>query len=121
MTARFSNRERTNTVAQIGSFTRNDDGFFGRIRTLVLHVEVAILPAEGSDAENAPNHRVFLDGLEVGAAWDRTGDKAGSYLSLTIDDPSFHEPIRARLFESDTNKDTWNLHWTRRKKNDGEA
>lgn len=108
-------------MAQIGTFTRNDDGFFGRIRTLTLDVEVAILPADETDAENAPEHRVFLDGLEVGAAWDRTGDKAGSYLSLTIDDPSFFEPIRARLFESDAKKNTWNLHWTRRKKNDGEA
>lgn len=108
-------------MAQIGTFTRNDDGFFGRIRTLTLDVEVAILPADDTDAENAPEHRVFLDGLEVGAAWDRTGDKAGSYLSLTIDDPSFLEPIRARLFEADAKKGVWNLHWTRRKKNDGEA
>ena len=108
-------------MAQIGTFTRNDDGFFGRVRTLTLNVEVTILPVEGSDAENTPEHRVFMDGMEVGAAWNRTGDKAGSYLSLTIDDPSFAEPIRARLFESDTRKDTWNLHWTRRKKNDGEA
>lgn len=108
-------------MAQIGTFTRNDDGFFGRVRTLTLDVEVAILPAEETDAENAPEHRVFLDGQEVGAAWDRTGDKAGSYLSLTIDDPSFFEPIRARLFETDTKKGSWNLLWTRRKKNDGEA
>lgn len=108
-------------MAQIGTFTRNDDGFFGRIRTLTLDVEVAILPADDADAENAPEHRIFLDGQEVGAAWDRTGDKAGSYLSLTIDDPSFPEPIRARLFEADAKKGSWNLHWTRRKKNDGEA
>ncbi len=108
-------------MAQIGTFTRNDDGFFGRVRTLTLDVEVAILPADDTDAENAPEHCVFLDGLEVGAAWDRTGDKAGSYLSLTIDDPSFPEPIRARLFEADAKKGAWNLHWTRRKKTDGEA
>lgn len=108
-------------MAQIGTFTRNDDGFFGRVRTLTLDVEVAILPADGTDAENAPEHRVFLDGLEVGAAWDRTGDRAGSYLSLTIDDPSFLEPIRARLFEADAKKAAWSLHWKRRNKNDGEA
>lgn len=108
-------------MAQIGIFTRNDDGFFGRVRTLTFDVEVAILPTDDTAAENAPEHRVFLDGLEVGAAWDRTGDKAGSYLSLTIDDPSFYEPIRARLFEADAKKGVWTLHWTRRKKNDGEA
>lgn len=108
-------------MAQIGTFTRNDDGFVGRVRTLTLDVEMTVLPAEGSDAENAPEHRVFMDGMEVGAAWNRTGDKAGAYLSVTIDDPSFVEPIRARLFESGTKKNTWHLHWTRRKKNDGEA
>lgn len=108
-------------MPQIGTFTRNADGFFGRVRTLTLDVEVAILPTEGSDAENAPDHRVFFDGQEVGAGWDRTGEKAGTYLSLFIDDPAFAEPLRARLFESDTRKDVWNLHWSRRTKRDGEA
>ena len=105
-------------MAQIGTFTRNNDGFFGRIRTLTLDVEVTILPLDGDPAENAPNHRMFADGLEVGAAWDRTGERAGAYLSVSFDDPSFIEPIRARMFESDTKKDTWNLHWTRKSKRD---
>lgn len=108
-------------MPQIGTFTRTADGFFGRVRTLTLDVEVAILPADASDAENAPDHRVFCDGLEVGAAWERTGEKAGSYLSLSIDDPAFTEPLRARLFASDTKKDVWTLHWSRRAKRDGEA
>lgn len=108
-------------MTQIGMFTRKDDGFFGRVRTLVFDAEVSILPVDESDAENAPNHRVFCNGMEVGAAWDRTGDRAGAYLSVTIDDPTFSDPIRAGLFESDTKKDTWNLHWMRRKKQDGEG
>lgn len=108
-------------MTQIGTFTRKDDGFFGRIRTLTLDIEVAILPAEESDAENAPNHRVFAEGLEFGAAWDRTGERAGSYLSVSIDDPSFVEPVRARMFESDTKKDVWNLHWTRKARRDEQA
>ena len=108
-------------MSQIGIFTRTDDGFSGCIPTFMLDVEVTILPAEKSDAENPPDHRVFLDGHEVGAAWDRTSDKAGSYLSLTIDDPSFAEPLRCRLFQSATNKGAWALHWTRRKKHDDEG
>jgi uncharacterized protein (DUF736 family) len=40
---------------------------------------------------------------------------------VTIDDPSFAEPLRARLFESDAKTSAWSLQWTRRKKNDGEA
>ncbi|KJF71750.1 MULTISPECIES: DUF736 domain-containing protein [Agrobacterium] len=108
-------------MTQIGTFTRNSDGFFGRIRTLTLDAEVTILPADETDAENAPNHRIFGDGLEIGAAWDRTGERAGAYLSVTIDDPSFVEPIRARMFESDTNKHVWNLHWTRKTRRDEQA
>ncbi|ARS71014.1 DUF736 domain-containing protein [Sinorhizobium meliloti] len=108
-------------MTQIGTFTRKEDGFFGRIRTLTLDIEVAILPAEETDAENAPNHRVFASGQEVGAAWDRTGERAGSYLFVAIDDPSFVEPIRARMFESDTGKDVWNLLWTRKARRDEQA
>ncbi|MNL13467.1 hypothetical protein D3C87_1343760 [compost metagenome] len=108
-------------MVQIGTFTHRTDGFFGRIRTLTLDAEVTILPIDETDAENAPNHRIFADGLEVGAAWNRTGERVGAYLSVTIDDPSFIEPIRARMFESDTRKDVWNLHWTRKTRRDGEA
>lgn len=42
-------------------------------------------------------------------------------LSVSIDDPTFAQPIRAQLFESDTKKGAWDLHWTRRMKQDGEA
>lgn len=108
-------------MAQIGTFTRNNDGFFGRIRTLTLDAEVTILPIDETDVENAPNHRIFVDGLEVGSAWDRTGERAGAYLSVTIDDPSFVKPIRARMFESDSKKDVWNLHWTRKTRRDEQA
>jgi uncharacterized protein (DUF736 family) len=55
-------------MAQIGTFTRNDDGFFGNICTLTLDAKLAILPAEKSEAENAPDHRVFCEGVEIGAA-----------------------------------------------------
>lgn len=105
-------------MAQIGTFTRNDDGFFGNISTLILDAKLAILPAEKSDAENAPDHRVFCEGMEIGAAWDRTGEKAGNYLSVSIDDPSFTQPIRTNLFQSDAEKNVWHLHWNRPSKRD---
>ncbi|TJW35216.1 MAG: DUF736 domain-containing protein, partial [Mesorhizobium sp.] len=91
-------------MAQIGTFTRNDDGFFGNISTLTLDAKLAMLPAEKSDAENAPDHRIFCEGMEIGAAWERTGEKAGNYLSVSIDDPSFTQPIRANLFQFDAEK-----------------
>lgn len=82
------------TLAPVSSrhatHTRNDDGFFGNVSTLTLDAKLAILPAEKSDAENAPDHRIFCEGMEIGAAWERTGEKAGNYLSVAIDDPILH-------------------------------
>lgn len=105
-------------MAHIGTFTRNDDGFFGNVSTLTLDAKLAILPAEKSDDENASDHRVFYEGMEIGAAWDRTGEKAGNYLSVSIDDPSFTQPIRANLFQSDAENSIWALHWSRQSKRD---
>ena len=45
-------------MPQIGLFTRDETGFSGRVHTLTLFRELTIMPAEHSDAENAPDYRV---------------------------------------------------------------
>ena len=103
-------------MTQIGHFTRTKSGYTGRIHTLTLDRELTLLPAETSDAENAPDYRVHCgdsSGPEVGAAWKRTGEKAGDYLSLQLDDPAFDRPLRANLFQLDAENDTWTLQWNR--------
>ena len=101
-------------MAQIGTFTRTVDGYTGTIRTFTLKRDVIIIvPAIASETDNAPNYRVLADDVEIGAGWKRTGDKAGDYLSLLIDDPSFGQPIRANLFQVVSGGDTFNLIWTR--------
>lgn len=103
-------------MPQIGEFTRTKSGYSGRIRTLSLDLELTVVPAEPSDAENAPDYRVHLrdeDGPEVGAGWKRTGERAGDYVSLQLDDPVFVQPIRANLFQSGDDKTAWGLHWNR--------
>jgi uncharacterized protein (DUF736 family) len=108
-------------MAQIGTFTRTADGYSGRLRTLSLNVELTVAPAENSDTENAPDYRIHLgsddDGPEVGAGWKRTGEKAGDYVSLLIDDPAFTQPIRANLFQADRGK-SFHLIWNRLSKRD---
>jgi uncharacterized protein (DUF736 family) len=102
------------TMTQIGTFTRTIDGYTGTIRTLTLKLDViVIVPAIANETDNAPNYRVLADDVEVGAAWKRTGDKAGDYVSLLIDDPSFGQPIRANLFQVVSGGDTFHLIWTR--------
>ncbi len=103
-------------MAQIGTFTHDKSGFTGRIHTLYFYRDLTLVPAESSDAENAPDFRVHLgdgDGPEIGAGWKRTGEKAGDYVSLVIDDPSLAQPIRANLFQSGQDKSTWVLNWNR--------
>ena len=103
-------------MALIGQFTRTKSGYSGHIRTLTLDAALFLLPAEPSDAENAPDFRVHLgdeDGPEVGAAWKRTGEKAGDYVSLLLDDPTLARPMRANLFQSGDDKSAWGLNWSR--------
>ena len=103
-------------MAQIGSFRRTESGYSGRIRTLSLNVELILIPVDNTEAENAPNYRVHLGderGPEIGAGWKRTGEKAGDYVSLQLDDPTFTRPIRANLFQSGDDKSAWSLLWNR--------
>lgn len=101
---------------QIGSFTRDKSGFSGHVRTLILDIALTLVPADPSDAENAPDYRVHLgeeNGPEIGAGWKRTSDKAGNFVSLLLDDPVFAQPARANLFQSPDDKSVWSLHWNR--------
>ena len=109
----------------IGQFVREDDGFIGDLTTLSLHQDIIIVAAEPSDAENAPDYRVHVldtmsneTGAEIGAGWKRTGEKAGEYVALLIDDPTFPQPIRANLFRDDDAGSAWSLHWSRPTKRD---
>ena len=61
-------------MPQIGQFTRQDTGFAGKLETFTLFRDVVIVPAEPSDAENAPDYRVHASddgkaeaGPEIGA------------------------------------------------------
>lgn len=108
-------------MAQIGHFVRTQLSYAGRVRTLSLNLPLVFVPSDHSDAEQAPDYRIRVgdeDGVEVGAGWVQSGDRAGTYVSVLLDDPSLGKPIRARLFQSDKSGRDWGLHWTRRKKRD---
>ena len=57
-------------------------------------------------------------GPEIGAGWKRTGERAGEYIALLIDDPALPQPIRANLFRGDDAGNAWSLHWSRLQKRD---
>ena len=87
-------------MAQIGTFTRGEDGVFnGSIRTLSLNVKARLIPADSSSNEKAPAVRVLAGRVEIGAAWQRTSKENTPYHSVKLDDPSFPAPIYANLVE----------------------
>ena len=103
-------------MTQIGEFTRQKSGYSGHIRTLSLDIAVAIVTAEANETENAPDYRVHAEndeGPEIGAGWKRSSEKAGDYVSIQLDDPTFPQPIRANLFQNGDDKTSWSLHWSR--------
>jgi uncharacterized protein (DUF736 family) len=116
----FNPERKGHPMARIGIFKRTKVGISGRIRTLALDVELVLIPVGNQDAGNAPDYRIHLGdvsgsevGPEVGAGWKRTGEKAGEYISLLVDDPSFRQPIRANLFQADDEGTEFDLLWSR--------
>ena len=97
-------------MATIGSFTKNDTGFSGSVKTLTLNVK-ATFRADDSENDKAPDYRIFAGSTEFGAAWKKTSRENTDYLSVKLDDPSFPAPIFANLVDAD---DGYSLIWSRR-------
>ena len=100
---------------RIGTFVAADGGFAGHLHTLTLDIEIALVSAENSDSESAPDFRVIARSgdrqREVGAGWKHVGEKAGDYVAIQIDDPMFTQPLRANLFQGDAGSHV--LVWSR--------
>ena len=107
-------------MTQIGSFTRTSDGSFtGSIKTLAFNVQARLIPSDPATAsEKAPDLRVVVSGVEIGAAWRRTSKDDRAYHSVKLDDPSFTAPIYANLFEGENGE--YNLIWSRARRTNGE-
>ncbi len=100
-------------MANIGTFTAQNNGFAGTARTLTLNVKVKFVPND-KGSENAPDFRIQAAGnYDIGAAWKKVSQADREYLSVTLDDPSFPATIYARLVEAEDG--AHNLIWTRSK------
>ena len=99
----------------IGTFTATPDGFEGRLKTLTIDRPLTLVAADPGDTENAPDYRIMagegVETYEVGAGWKHVGDRAGSFVTLLIDDPALAGPLRANLFSSDDQSHV--LIWSR--------
>jgi uncharacterized protein (DUF736 family) len=99
-------------MATIGTFTANDNGFTGTVRTLALNVKARIARVE-NPSDKGPHFRIYAGNVELGAAWQkRSGESDRDYLSVKLDDPSFPAPIYATLTEVE-GEDGYQLIWSR--------
>ncbi len=108
-------------MTQIGTFIRTKSGYHGRIQTLTLKLDVAVV-ATGNDAGSVPDYRIHADsenGPEVGAGWKRSSQKAGEYISVTLEDPALARPIHASLFQNGDDPSSWSMHWSRQRERSG--
>ncbi|GGB55872.1 DUF736 domain-containing protein [Blastomonas aquatica] len=106
----------------IGSFEFTQDGYSGSLHTLCLDAQITLVPTQLNESEHTPDWKVFRgsvdEGVEIGAGWNRTGKRAGSYVALQIDDPGFVQPLRAILVPAGADDSAWHLLWSRSKTRD---
>jgi len=107
-------------VTNNGTFKKSGNEFQGEIVTLRLQSKgLRIVPENSLVSDNAPSQRVYVDRVEVGAAWSRRSNEGRDYLSVKLDDPSFPAPIYANLFD-DPDGETFTLIWSRSRNQNGE-
>ena len=94
----------------------------GTIRTLQMVLDVSLQPTGEPVGSQRPSHRIAARSptgqyVEIGSAWTKEmtrPDKFGeTFLSLTIDDPSFAHPLNVSAFKK-PNSDEYRITWRRR-------
>jgi uncharacterized protein (DUF736 family) len=99
-------------MATIGGFTKSNDGAFsGTIKTLTLAIKARFIPVE-KKSDKAPDLRVVVGDIEIGACWLKTSRDGRDYHAVMLDDPSFPAPISANLVEGEA-AGSYNLIWSR--------
>jgi uncharacterized protein (DUF736 family) len=87
-------------MATVGTFTKNETGFAGALKTLSLDIKVTLVPVH-LEGDKTPHYRVLAGNVEFGAAWKKTSLNGRAYLAVRLDDPSFSGPISANMIEGE--------------------
>ena len=112
----LTNRKEITSWRPSAIFTKSETGYTGSVRTLTVNAKARFAAAE-KEKDNAPDYRVFAGTAEIGAAWKKTSEAGREYVSVKLDDPSFPAPIYASLVETEGDKQTFALIWSRRNGN----
>ena len=70
----------------------------GSLKTLTLTTKLQFVPETNKSKDSAPDFRIYLDKLEVGAAWKKVGRESGrEYWSVKLDDQAHRRGAAVRL------------------------
>jgi uncharacterized protein (DUF736 family) len=97
-------------MTTIGYFRRDGEAFVGRLSTLQIDTTVRLVPID-KVSPRAPAFRAFVGEAECGAAWRPNDASSGAVLNVELDDPTWAEPINARLMAGE---EPHPLVWIRR-------
>jgi uncharacterized protein (DUF736 family) len=98
----------------IGTFSAVKDGYAGAIRTLTVNTKVRIVANDRKETEGAPDFRIMVGSVEIGAAWRKTKQGTDeSYLRVRLDDPGWPQPVWGALLEA-TEDGVVRLVWRRK-------
>ena len=87
-------------MATIGQVVKQKDGkFVGNLKTLSISAAIEIVPVGKKKVANGPDYMITSRGIEVGAAWNRKGQRSGKdYISAQFTAPEFgNQPLYANL------------------------
>ncbi|MDR6530286.1 uncharacterized protein (DUF736 family) [Caulobacter rhizosphaerae] len=98
-------------MTTIGYFRRDGETFVGRLSTLQIDATVKLVPIERV-SPRAPAFRAYVGDNECGAAWRPLDPASGAILNLELDDPTWSEPVNARLMAGE---EPHPLVWIRQK------
>ena len=103
-------------MTTIANLTKQQDGgFVGTLSGIGIEPRRIELQPVKTDNEKAPNYLVFLEDMEIGAAFERE-NKRGEYTLVVIDSPVLTGPIISFLRKSV--KAGYTLEWERPRRKD---
>lgn len=100
--------------------TARGEELHGSMTTLHNHLMLCFVPNPQKTSDLAPDYKVYAIGsmgqeTDIGAAWLKTKKKVGeadlTFLSITIDDPSFPDKLNISAFKN--NYGGWDIIWKR--------
>jgi uncharacterized protein (DUF736 family) len=73
----------------IGSFTKTEHGFTGKLETLAINATITLQPNDDKEKDSHPDYIVLHGQNEIGVAWNRNDDR-GHYVSVSFEEPSLN-------------------------------